>query len=375
MKFKTVGLALVVAGSLLGCAKPPEDVGTSYISPITYKHYSCRQIQAESIRVGRRVAIVTGQQQDEATEDAVAMGVFLFLFWPAIFFVGGSDHEAQLAHLKGEYEALQQASIERKCGFEEADKGLFGTARRGEEASAEAGVRWIGQGFAQCGRPWSIDLTANARDVTGELSFGNIDYDLTGTMGQDDKTDRLVGTKNEYSKHRIGPRFIKLRLEFTREGAKGDLAIDGANQDSCLSPIALEPLNLPPAETPKTKTERLAAAAPYDGKWVGKASRVFGSSCAKTYDLTIDVANYDLKGSMVDGGDKFVMDGEVEKDGELRDVEAHGKSRVTFTGNVNETAMIGRWSMSQGDGGGNGAREPCRGNFRLTKRAGGLVPG
>lgn len=370
LNFRTITLSLILAGSLLGCAKQPSDIGTTYVSPITYNRYSCSQIQAESLRIGRQVAVVTGQQQDEATEDAVAMGVFLFLFWPAIFFVGGADHEAQLSYLKGEYEALQQASIERNCGFEEADRGLFASAR-GSEAAATS-VRWIGQGVAQCGKPWSVDLTSTARELSGELEFDSVGYDLLGSIGTDDKTEHLVGAKNEYSKHKVGARFMKLRLAFTREGAKGDLVIDGINQQSCLSPVNLKPVNLPPAQAPKAIPVKVATE-PYDGEWVGKASRLFGSSCAKAYDLTFTVANSDLSGAMVSGGDAFEVDGEIESDGEFRDVEAHGESRVTFVGTTSEAGMVGRWSMSQAGGAGAGVREPCRGNFRLTKRA--AIPG
>ena len=38
------------------------------------------------------------------------------LFWPALFFLGGTkQQEAEYARLKGEHEALQQSAIEKKC--------------------------------------------------------------------------------------------------------------------------------------------------------------------------------------------------------------------------------------------------------------------
>jgi hypothetical protein len=39
----------------------------------------------------------------------------LVLFWPALFFIAGSDNAEELGRLKGEYEALQQAAIAKKC--------------------------------------------------------------------------------------------------------------------------------------------------------------------------------------------------------------------------------------------------------------------
>ena len=43
------------------------------------------------------------------------MGVGLLLFWPALFILAGSDHSDELARLKGEYEALETAAIQKKC--------------------------------------------------------------------------------------------------------------------------------------------------------------------------------------------------------------------------------------------------------------------
>ncbi len=69
----------------------------------------------EMQRISRRVHEVSGQQQKEADGDAAALGVGLVLFWPALFFMIGKDQEAELARLKGEYEALEQAAIEKEC--------------------------------------------------------------------------------------------------------------------------------------------------------------------------------------------------------------------------------------------------------------------
>jgi hypothetical protein len=45
----------------------------------------------------------------------VALGVDLVLFWPALFFMPGKDNEEELGRLKGEYEALKSAAIEKGC--------------------------------------------------------------------------------------------------------------------------------------------------------------------------------------------------------------------------------------------------------------------
>ncbi|WP_200241917.1 hypothetical protein [Lamprobacter modestohalophilus] len=43
------------------------------------------------------------------------MGVGLVLFWPALFFLAGGDKKDELARLKGEYDALEQAAIQKDC--------------------------------------------------------------------------------------------------------------------------------------------------------------------------------------------------------------------------------------------------------------------
>lgn len=57
------------------------------------------------------------------------MGVCLVLFWPALFFMMGDDQEEELASLKGQYDALEQAAIQKDCDV--ADE--IAEARRLEE--------------------------------------------------------------------------------------------------------------------------------------------------------------------------------------------------------------------------------------------------
>jgi len=67
-------------------------------------------------RVGNRASALTGQPQSAADSDAMLVGVGSVLFWPALFFLGGDDAQAnELGRLRGEHEALQQAGIEKEC--------------------------------------------------------------------------------------------------------------------------------------------------------------------------------------------------------------------------------------------------------------------
>ena len=68
-------------------------------------------MQSKSLELGARL--------DQASQnDKGITGVALVLFWPAAFALGGNKaQEAEYAKIKGEHEALQQASIARNCSL------------------------------------------------------------------------------------------------------------------------------------------------------------------------------------------------------------------------------------------------------------------
>jgi len=115
---KIGGAACISAILLSGCAQKSENVAGAYVSPLAYQGLSCRQIESEARRVSSRAASVSGIQDKNASNDAVATGVALVLFWPAAFFIKGKkENAAELARLKGELDALEQISIKKNCGI------------------------------------------------------------------------------------------------------------------------------------------------------------------------------------------------------------------------------------------------------------------
>ena len=109
--------AILGALVLGGCAKKAEDIQAAYISPLQYRSLSCDQLQVEMERVSARVNEVAQVQDKEHKKDVVATTVGLVVFWPALFFLAGSDKAQELSRLKGEYEALQKAAISKNCLF------------------------------------------------------------------------------------------------------------------------------------------------------------------------------------------------------------------------------------------------------------------
>jgi hypothetical protein len=112
-------IAVIAALSLGGCAQKSADIAPAYISPILYQSYTCPQLAEEAQRVSAAAVTATGAQDSQATKDAVATTVSVIVFWPALFLVGGDkQNAAQLAQLKGEMDAIEQASIQKNCGIQ-----------------------------------------------------------------------------------------------------------------------------------------------------------------------------------------------------------------------------------------------------------------
>jgi hypothetical protein len=115
---KNIGF-VCIALAIAGCASKSDNIAAAYVSPLTYQPYSCDQLRVEATRVSSRAAALSGAQDSKATSDAVATGVAIVVFWPAAFLIKGDGASgAELARLKGEMEAIEQASVQKRCGIE-----------------------------------------------------------------------------------------------------------------------------------------------------------------------------------------------------------------------------------------------------------------
>jgi hypothetical protein len=103
---------------LTACASKSSDVTASYISPVIYSNYTCQQLGLEAQSVAARAATLFDSQDDQRTHDQIATGVAIVVFWPAAFFVGGDKQTAaELAQMKGQMAAIEQASIQKNCAI------------------------------------------------------------------------------------------------------------------------------------------------------------------------------------------------------------------------------------------------------------------
>lgn len=103
---------------LSACADSTKDIPAQYVSPLQYNAYTCSQIEQEMASVARRVSEVGGQVEKTASNDSARMGVGLILFWPTLFFLDGDTPQAaEYGRLKGEFDALEKAAIQKNCNI------------------------------------------------------------------------------------------------------------------------------------------------------------------------------------------------------------------------------------------------------------------
>lgn len=100
---------------LMSCATQPDKIKATTISPDTYADFDCNQVRQEILRVHERVSSIAGMQRTKAKSDAMAVGVGLVLYWPALFLVAGGDMDEEIASLKGQYEALSVTAEDKNC--------------------------------------------------------------------------------------------------------------------------------------------------------------------------------------------------------------------------------------------------------------------
>jgi hypothetical protein len=113
---KTIITVLAASLALSGCATSSSNIAASYTSPMQYQSYDCPQLINEAQRIHARVNQLGGRLDEAASNDKALMGVGLILFWPALFALGGTkQQEADYSRLKGEYDAVAQTMIAKKC--------------------------------------------------------------------------------------------------------------------------------------------------------------------------------------------------------------------------------------------------------------------
>jgi hypothetical protein len=113
-------LGIVALGvALAGCASSSAEIAPAYVSPVMYQSYTCQQLALEAQGISQRAATLSGAQDNQRSKDQLATAAAIVVFWPAAFFVGGDKQTAaELANMKGQMVAIEQASIAKKCNIQ-----------------------------------------------------------------------------------------------------------------------------------------------------------------------------------------------------------------------------------------------------------------
>jgi hypothetical protein len=109
--------AIAASGTLTtGCATRADDVAPIATSPAEFAHWPCVRIDDETEAVQKRAADVAYAVDERGGNNIVALGVGLSVFWPAFIAMRPEGLEAaELARLKGRYEALRSAARTKGC--------------------------------------------------------------------------------------------------------------------------------------------------------------------------------------------------------------------------------------------------------------------
>lgn len=138
-------IATAISAALFGtgCASNPDKIDAAYVSPIKYENYDCSQLAMEMDYVGQRTTELHQRLKRERNADNWQMGIGLLVFWPSLFLLEGGDgpEAAEYAQLQGEYEALRQSSVSKKCGIQSSSpEQIIAQASKGERDAAVAQV-------------------------------------------------------------------------------------------------------------------------------------------------------------------------------------------------------------------------------------------
>ncbi len=109
-----VGLVLfgLTALMLTGCAKKPEAIAPAYVSHMQYMSYNCPQLASEAARLDAALAQVSQAQRNARSGDVAGV----ILLGLPVSSMSGSNVSDQVASVKGQQVAVQQAMNLQNCG-------------------------------------------------------------------------------------------------------------------------------------------------------------------------------------------------------------------------------------------------------------------
>jgi hypothetical protein len=99
--------------AVAGCAKSPESIAPAYVSTVNFHSWSCDQLAEEGIRLTQALAEASTQQRNARTNDTIGV----ILVGIPVSSLSGDNIAPQIASLKGQLVAVQQAANLKNCGL------------------------------------------------------------------------------------------------------------------------------------------------------------------------------------------------------------------------------------------------------------------
>lgn len=116
MSKRVVAALLTGALTLSACAKGAEQVTSNHVPSQMYSSESCTSLRQKQAEIVYDVNTLTGKQNSKARTDAIAVGVGVVLFWPALFLLAKDAGNTQaLADAKGRYETIDRVGKSKGC--------------------------------------------------------------------------------------------------------------------------------------------------------------------------------------------------------------------------------------------------------------------
>ena len=112
----TLGI-LPLASLLIGCAvsPAPASISASYVSSIPYQSWTCSQLRQEQSSLDAALSSASTQQDQMRSNERVHSALSMLVPLPPDTGFGDVTLQVDIAHLKGEQEAVRQAMMHDAC--------------------------------------------------------------------------------------------------------------------------------------------------------------------------------------------------------------------------------------------------------------------
>jgi|SRR6516225_4131224 hypothetical protein len=111
-----IGLA-PLALFLSGCAvsPAPESINASYVSSIPYQSWTCSQLSQEQASLDAALTNASAQENKIRSDERVHSALSMLVPLPPDTGSSNVTSQVEIAHLKGEREAVRQAAVHNSC--------------------------------------------------------------------------------------------------------------------------------------------------------------------------------------------------------------------------------------------------------------------